>query len=220
MKKNCFVQLNQLNKIEKIINEKKIFFIHIPKTGGSTLNSIFKNDDWFIQGGHCSFIKYIKHPRSIDKFYDYFKNKKQRNLSPSFEDVGYKTGMLKVAIIRNPTDWLFSVYCHLSYSSFFGIKFNRHKGWGNIIGYNNINSFEEFVIKFCNNQFNDYLISDQLKPILSNGELKVDLIIKSEYLNDFINYLSKIKGITKKIPFINKSLKQRMNLSPTLKKGL
>lgn len=214
MKKNYFVQLNQLKEIEKIINEKKIFFIHIPKTGGTTLNNIFINNDWFVPGGHCSFIKYTKYPKSINKFYNFFKNSKLKNLTSSFEEAGYKKGMLKLAVIRNPKDWLFSIYSHLSYSSFLGIEFNKHRGWGNILGCNNINSFEEFVIKFCNNKFNDYLISEQLKPILHNGKLEVDIIIKNEYLNDFIKQYSKIKGVMKEIKSSNKSLKKRMYLSP------
>lgn len=211
-----FKEYNNLSEIDNDLLQTTIFFIHIPKTGGTTLNNIYKNYDWFIQGGHCSFYKNILYLKPT--FFNFFPLNfflRKKIYSTDYFNNGYKEGMLRIAIIRNPLDWLFSIYKHYSYSKFLGFEVLKHNGWGNILGNYQINSFEEFVINYCNNKFNDYLVSDQLKPILNKGKIECDLILKNEYLNDFIKQYSEIKNIKlKNFKKLNQSSQKVLKLSP------
>ena len=95
----------------------RVFHIHIPKTGGTTLNNYFRKEHLFINGGHC-----FPNPGFAVRG----KVKTVSKNWPSFAEAGMQSTDFKIAILRNPFDWLVSYYGHRG-SSRFGLM--NHRGW-------------------------------------------------------------------------------------------
>ena len=82
-----------------ISHSKKFIFIHIPKTGGSSIEIVLKefiNENCNIMGENTYFYPDIKHYTATELLNRYGENK--------FNDY------LKFCVIRNPWDRLLSLY--------------------------------------------------------------------------------------------------------------
>jgi hypothetical protein len=186
------MKYEKLKKIPIHFLEKDFFHVHIPKTGGSSINRAFENANWFINGGHCSFLTRNTNNR-IEGFF-------QKKATKNFEEKGYQEKKhISFAVIRDPYEWLRSIYWHRSNSSKFSIKYKKQIGWGNILRREKPMNFEHFVIDYCLGRYDnkEYLIEDMLMPIKDEeNNLRVNVIVRNDCVDLFINELSKLKQNT------------------------
>ncbi|MEZ9886515.1 sulfotransferase family 2 domain-containing protein [Vibrio splendidus] len=167
--------------------ETNYFHIHIPKTGGTTLNSVFDKYSWFTNGGHCFFNNTFPHVGVTNT-----EGKKWAN----YQDNGYTDGMARIAVVRNPFSWLWSYYNHEGRTHF---RLFKHSGWQGCNDYHKFRSFNEFINYYLDDDNYWHVPPLQKSPLgqIKNGnKLEVDCLVYNEYLNDFIQMLANSKGIS------------------------
>lgn len=164
-----------------IIGDKPIYFVHIPKTSGSALNSTQIIKCWhkfnvpFIYNTPASKGGFHMHEFCEWPVYTY-------PIEPN----------CKITIIRNPFDLLASYYFH-------GIELmpNKqycHSGWASCNSYHQFKSFKEFITAYCDPNFEWHqpalhrFLFSQLFDI--NHNCVTDIIIKYEYLSEAIDILN------------------------------
>jgi hypothetical protein len=170
-----------------ISTEKKLIFLHIPKTGGASVQTELNN---YCNGSDKDmYVKYF-HGHHIP--FSELKNRMYKdNQNKIFDEYN------KICIVRNPWDWHVSWYHYLKqtppYSS----------GYINEYNLCNNKSFNDYIKWLC-----DVKKTSKGKPELNmldwvvneNGDIIPNDIIKYETLNeDLIKY-----GLN--IPHINKSI--------------
>lgn len=161
-------------KYDFTLNEQ-IYFIHIPKTGGSSFTS-----EQIVNLGHRFNVKKIyRTPADNKGFHQYtscYWKKFKYPIEPN----------TKISIIRNPFDLLCSYYHH-------GEKLKKndeycHSGWASVNYTHQFKTFKDFIKGYCDPnfdwhipQFKKFLFS-QLFDIKNN--CVADIIIKYEYLDE------------------------------------
>ena len=191
---NKTISLN-INKLD--FKNKILFFIHIPKTAGSSLTSSKQ-------------IINLDHKYNVPGIYRTPSWKKGFN--------GYNTDTwgvyrypsikhYKITIVRNPFDLLCSYY-------FYGEKLKSdgsycHSGWASVNYTHNFKSFKQFIKSYCDPDFKWHqpALKNFLYGQLFNTQHKcvADIIVKYEYLNDAIDLLNKKLFCKIKKTHINKS---------------
>lgn len=171
----------------------KLFFIHIPKTGGSFVRSFLKqnnletnlgreNENW----EHTYFAKCFEK-------YSFDKNGDPQFFQPKSISKNELKEIKTFAIVRNPFDLLASAF-------FFEGGKKDNVGWGFVNEINNIKSFDSFIELYCEKQ-NELYWSEPFKKFLyfqmfnEKGECDVDYILFQENLNNNLIELSKEIGI-------------------------
>ena len=158
----------------KIIIHKYVYFIHIPKTSGSSLKS-----NQIINLGHNFNVKNIYRTPASNKGHSSYK-------TCFWSLYKYpKTPNTKISIIRNPFDLLCSYYHH-------GAKLKPngeycHSGWASVNYTHQFKTFKQFIVAYCNTdfewhqpQFQKFLFSQLFDE---NHNCVADIIIKYEYLD-------------------------------------
>ena len=190
---------NQLEKVELLsdnitdsFEEKKIqdfnleldriiYFIHIPKTAGTSLES-----KQIIKLGHNFNVpKIFRVPASKGGFHGYKTN--------SWDIYKYpKNPNYKITIIRNPFDLLTSYYFNGE-----KLKSNRQyceSGWASVNYTHQFKSFKQFIYCYCHPKFNWHIPA--LKNFLfsqlfdKDNKCVADIIVKYEYLDEAIDILN------------------------------
>ena len=184
-----------------ILENKKLAFIHIPKTSGSSLTKIFyplmsNNKNLLLDGNGWQGTFHIGYQHdTIDESLDNIKNFKELNF---------------ITIVRNPYDWIASIWYNLykkKYPIFkdylnsdkIKIYYNKNNQSDFIKNNKNIKvkyyKFEENPIKkICNNYSIDYDNSIHLlnhkrdKIKLYNYDLNMIKIVNKLLYDDFINF--------------------------------
>lgn len=172
---------------------RAIYLIHIPKTGGTSFNcKHLKNwnyEHMFCVGG-LTRIPYkdggfIYHQSPVWRKHNF-------KFKPNY----------KIATVRNPFDLLTSYYLHNDDA-------HTDYGWTNVRHVHNIETFEDFIYKYCDPDFEWHV--PQLKKFLFSQMFDrehncvPDIILKYERLTEGYDMLNKLGfGINTKI-YINKS---------------
>ncbi len=165
------------------INYNRLVHVHIPKTGGTSVNRFFKGCPFFFNAEHSSAVPNYKVKGKV-AINSPLSGK--ANNWPCFLDYTTPFDLIFV-VTRNPFSWLVSYYHHIG-SSRFG--FFKHKGWQGVVDLEGFKSFDYFV--------NSYLASNSGDcewhfPPLSRGPLGQvydedgvcfgDLVLTSEALS-------------------------------------
>ena len=167
---------------------KKFLFCHVPKTGGTSITSLFSDyTSPFQQSNFSKICRRIPFAEKTYKFYD-FLNRPHTTCYKAKTLFGKKFySLFCFAIVREPVEWLYSCFRH----------YKRHcyiiKGLKNIYKPTTFDEFLEIII--C--------LEPQLRPrqslmlVDSNGKLLADSVgIFSEldqyysYIRDYLNLSS------------------------------
>ncbi len=119
-------------------NGVRLFHVHIPKTGGTSLNRVLQHDPLFLNGGHCFAQRGMRakgHKPAEGRIW------------PTFSDKGFNPDLDKcISVVRNPYAWLYSYFNHIG-ARYWGLK--KHYGWQGCVGYHKFESFADFVFHYC-----------------------------------------------------------------------
>jgi hypothetical protein len=173
-------------------NGSTIFHIHIPRTGGSSLNSFFSEEEYFINGHH-SFNKRCYCKGRVNVY-----NPKKRGSFPSYEDVGFKLNMGKVSLVRNPFTWLHSYY----QNSGLQFKFLPFSGWQGANTCHKINSYSEFLERYLDKGLDWHiplLKQSQIGQLYNeeSGQYEYDLFILGENLDCYLKECYPERDVTR-----------------------
>lgn len=168
---------------------KNLFFVHIPRTGGS------------------SFINFCKKLHSVKLInFNFMSHGKVTN------DISIKhSNFLKVAFVRNPWSWVASHYCTTQYTNQFGLRktssssstysqwknCHEEKEWLNNLKNEKVN-FKNYIKQFIENANN------QSYYIMENGNMNIDFIGHYESLEKDVSKILNILDIKteEKFPMI------------------
>jgi hypothetical protein len=186
---------------------RKLSLIHIPKTAGSYIRTIFKNTNKFyakrIHGFNGINPKICPDTR---KFIGYNANQDYTKDS-QFKKLDTFT------VVRNPYDLLYSYYSHDRMDTK-RYKGKPYSGWMAVNSIHGIKTFEEFINKYCDPNFEWHI------PILQEflfcqifnqqGKCEPKYIIRYEKLDNGLKYL--IDHYNIKVN--NKVYNKKVNISP------
>jgi|TARA_Y200000002_G_scaffold361117_1_gene346928 hypothetical protein len=174
-------------------SNNKLYFIHIPKTSGSSINKCKALENL----GHCFNVPNVYRTPCSKKGLagwktDYF---------PLCKSLPLKRHIL--TIIRNPFDMLASYYHHRNPPKLNNNTYNE-SGWGAVNYKHNFQSFKEFIKAYCDINF-EWHVPALHKFLYSqlfdtNGKCVADIIMKYEFRSEGINILNKKLHPTKQIP--------------------
>jgi len=188
--------------------EKKFIFIHIPKTGGSSIkNRLKKNNGFLLRHKERFLIKFLPdlikkslfpiQNRLIPLFPHPTANNIQKELSKQIYNNYYKFGF-----IRNPWDWLLSYYLYMKSfkpeNSPYKLTHRQIKVLNIIEEVKKISSFEEFIkwVAYKHKDFETNLFIPQKHFFTDEeGNIIVDYIGKFENLNEDFNYIVQHLGL-------------------------
>lgn len=190
-----------LNKLDRL-KEKKIYFIHVPKTSGTALES-----KQIIKLGHGFNVPNVYRTPADKKGFSGYGTDKWHMYNYPVKD------NYKITIIRNPFDLLCSYYHH-------GDKLNPfgrycHSGWASVNYTHQFKTFKEFITAYCDPNFEwhqpafkNFLFSQLFNE---NHDCVADIIIKYEFLNEAIDELNKYIRFPIKKQIKNKSSNKKHN---------
>lgn len=182
--------------------KRKIIFIHIPKTGGTTIENYMKTIDKPIFYGGYGKLKNIIFQHLNYKNYIKFFGKEEYNK------------FIKFSIVRNPYDRLISEY----YWSKLNIGFKSNKTFDYFL-----NQVEDIV---TNRKYNLTIHHNHFIPQYeficdSNNNIVVDKLFKFEEFNEILKFLNEKKYNTKKEKNLNVSKnKEKIILNNNQKKKI
>tara|TARA_R110000824_G_scaffold22535_11_gene82426 strand:+ start:906 stop:1772 length:867 start_codon:yes stop_codon:yes gene_type:complete len=177
------------NFFQKCLEHESLIHLHIPKTGGTFFKDVFNQalSINFIEAGHGTCNKLHLFPDPTDAIPG-----KKILYYPDIE--GYKNA-LKIAIIRNPYDWLVSFYYHEVTNDNDLVpehlkeilELNNIRGVGSIRKF--YKTFEDFIFAYCDpsaywpdglkgfKNFIPFQIFDD------KGTCHADFCLRNEFLN-------------------------------------
>jgi hypothetical protein len=171
----------------------KLFFLHIPKTGGSFVRDFIHKNGLRTNLGREN--ENYEHTYLVKEFEQYQKDDKGNDafFQPNYVNSRILKDINVFSIVRNPFDLLVSVYHYAGNN-------RENVGWGFVNEINNIKSFEEFVNLYCEDS--DKLIySEPFKKLLffpifeKDGSCGADYILFQENLNANLIELSEQIGV-------------------------
>ena len=184
------------------IKNKILYFIHIPKTSGTALDSkqIIKQSHKF----HLP--KIYRTPKNLNghHFYD----------TEYWETGKYPIkNHIKISIIRNPYDLLCSYYFH---NENLNLNSNiKNNGWASVNYTHKFKSFKQFINAYCDPKFDWHI------PIFKNflfsqlfntqHDCIANIIIKYEYLDEAKKILNRFLEHKIKQTLTNKSILKKKN---------
>lgn len=178
-----------------IIEKLKAIYIHIPKTGGTTIGNIFHPDDIILHRASDSLgqkysdilsdpIKHIADHQTYKQYKDF--------LSMNNLDIKY---FYIFTFIRNPYSRVYSTWQFLKYQKSISNPVFNH------VETQTLSSFEIFVNHLLHNNHRDFCI-DQIDYVRSND---CNFIGRYEFFKNDLLLLMKKFNISKDIPHLNKA---------------
>lgn len=183
--------------MRKFDESSTLFHVHIPKTGGTTLNEVMSDTTKYINGGHSFLRDDIK---VLGKVKIGFPSKDGKYF-PTIWDRGFNDQLLIVVVVRNPFDWLASYYFHKGGSR---LKFNYHRGWQGARDFHRFKNFHEFIMAYCAEDFAWHcppLKTSLLGQIYDcqTCDYRYDMLLYTESLNKSIPFIRSKMRLSRKI---------------------
>ena len=175
-----------LKNITSNKEDSLLYCMHLPKSGGSHITKLIGNKIGFINGGHQFCIDNIPH-----NSYNPWTKKGIKVFSNYLYDKNFRRSVT-FAVVRNPFDWLSSYFFHWSG------EYNRnteHRGWAGSVDFHGFNSWREFVISYCSEDFFWHcppLQKFMISPLFDvNGKCRADFILFNEILDKTLPVVAK-----------------------------
>lgn len=157
----------------------RLVHIHIPKTGGTSVNTFFKDASFFFNAGHSS---YDLESRAIGRVRINNSLGERAQIWPIYRNL-IAPKDITFAVTRNPFSWLVSYYKHQS-SKRFGLF--SHSGWqgcNDIYGFRSFSEFIDYFLDATDWHFPPVLRSPIGQIIDAEGEFRADFILATETLS-------------------------------------
>lgn len=168
--------------------DKKIFFIHVPKTAGTYLDEVLRSTDGlrYYHGSHC-----VCDGKPVQYF--------SRGFNVKAEDSEGFTDSVRIAVVRNPFDLLVSMYTYGFPYWPPGISMTTCRARGGCNLYWPFSSFKDFCEKFCDDAF-PWLIEAQRRSLYfqlfdAQGKLVPHYLLRQETLTQSLNALLQKLGL-------------------------
>ena len=193
-----------------ISHKKKFVFIHIPKTGGTSVNEIiagkadvfnpslkghapkqlqsFKDNGVWPLFKHWKISEDLTQHASVSKVHSYFK------------EVDWKwNDYFKFTVVRNPYSWAVSTYFY----------FQQKIKTGNIVPINQ----EKVLAQFGNKSFREFVMANShsyMHRIIPKNGARVDFAVRLEHFQKDFNVVCDRIGVPpQQLPHANKSKHQQ-----------
>ena len=177
---------NKLEAWKAVPAHDRLVHVHIPKTGGTWLNRQL-HDAGVAVYDHAS-IEYCYDINAHEPIW-----RKTNEMDVELKLATYGIGRegiwenaCKVAIVRNPFDWLVSYYTHRGTGDHWD-----HHGWDDICGTHNITSFEQFVKTYCDptkKWWHSWYKRSPFYQMMDAGvdevDIGVDFVLRQEFLSE------------------------------------
>ena len=137
-----------------ISHKLKIIFIHVPRTGGTSIEMALVGKDWWDVDPDTKHIDWVKAKEVYAEYWNDY---------------------LKFSVVRNPWDWLASLYS--------SHRRGGDKSWSEFIASPNLSGHEQESI----------IQSDIIGS-------EVDMVLRFEHLQDDFSYFCKKIGVEVKLP--------------------
>ena len=194
---------NQCGKIENFL-----CFIHIPKTSGTSFES-----KQIIKCWHRFNAPNIYRLPPCKGGFPFCDGSGEEHW-PLYDNI-FKMyeNHYKISIVRNPFDLLCSYYFHFHENS--DIPDCFRSGWGGVNNIYNFSSFKEFIVSYCNLDFEWHVPA--LKNFLfsqlfdKDGQCVADIILKFEYIDTAKKILGEVLNSPFDEIYENKSSNKKKN---------
>ena len=159
--------------------DKRVYFVHIPKTGGNAIRNGFtpflingglEKSDKLHRFGRKKAFRYPSHPSFDSSFFECY-----------LDDEKYKKSISSFTCVRNPFDMLLSYYSHYVETP----GKDTDLGWGNSRSFHGIDSFEQFIDVYTSIDPEDWHVPELCRNLFGQifddkGEPAVENVIYSE----------------------------------------
>jgi hypothetical protein len=174
-----------------LCREKKCIFIHIPKTGGTSIEQFIKDHD-----RNILLLLGVKNNRSLQ----HLLASEVKLIAPYLYKKYYK-----FSIVRNPYDRLLSEYY---WNPTINLAYKSGKSKKEFL-----NSITDIIKnnKYYDNIYNDHFIPQYYFLYNNNNKLLVNQIFKYEDLDWVSKYLKKKLNINRDFPYLNKNNIEKEN---------
>lgn len=172
-----------------VSNTKNFIFVHVPKTGGTSIKTVLQRH------GTMSVYKEYKYRGVVQENKNLWKHSKSQTIKNNIPRDLWNS-CFKFAFVRNPWDWLVSVYFYIKKDK----ADNRHKLCNSM-------DFKGFVRWFILDSPDIYPIKSGQISFVSNrkGKIILDFVGRFEKLEKHTRYIFKKIGVRRSIPHRNKT---------------
>ena len=171
----------------------KLYFVHIPKTGGNSVRHALRRENLLTNPGHEKSQR--EHHWAVQDAAQHIGAHRSFD-SPTFpcylHTAEFLGADISFSVIRNPFDLLVTYYHHR------GNKKKRENGWADVNNDHKFSTFEQFIDFFCNCDPHDWHVPALCENLYSqlvdkSGGFAVDYLIYFDSLEDNLNrFLSDI----------------------------
>ena len=174
---------------------KKLYFVHIPKTAGNSIRTALREHNLLTNPGYEKYQR--EHhfgSRNASRVLNSHLSFRTPTWPSYLDDPNFHKADFSFTVVRNPYDLLVSYYIHYIESP---AKNWVDKGWANVNGHHGFHSFEEFIRFYCTCDSNDWHVPSLNRNLFGqifddNNKSRVDYVVYYENLDEGLSLLTEL----------------------------